>query len=84
MDHNSKRQGGLVPFVATLWLALFAAWLFSGEQFLDLVFSMPDAGPIDDWILSAVLWAEGLRAEAGLPDLFAALRSTLHAWTGLG
>ena len=71
-------------FIATLWLCLIAAWLFSGEQFLDLMFAMPDLGPVDDVILTAVVWLEDFRAGLGAPDLFAALRSVLHRLTGLG
>ena len=27
-------------FIATLWIAIVVVWLFSGEQFLDLVFAI--------------------------------------------
>jgi len=72
-----------VTFLATLWLALALAWLFSGERFLDLVFAMPDAGPVDDWIIAAALALEDVRRALDPPDLFAALRAALHRWTGL-
>lgn len=71
-------------FCVTLWLSLVAAWAFSGEQFLDLMFAMPNAGPVDDAILAVVVWLEDGRAALGLPDLFQALRDGLHRATGLG
>lgn len=70
-------------FLATLWLCLALAWLVSGEQFLDLVFAMPDAGPVDDWVIAAAVGLEDFRARFAPPDLFAALRAALHHWTGL-
>lgn len=73
-----------VAFILTLWLCLIGAWLTSGEQFLDLMFAIPDAGPVDDWVLTLVVWLEEARADLGVPDLFAALRAALHGWTGLG
>lgn len=73
-----------IAFVATLWLALFMAWTISGEQFLDLMFAMPDLGPVDDLVLSGVVWMEDWRADLGLPDLFGRLRATLHRISGLG
>lgn len=79
----SKRTQGIV-FMGTLWLCLIGVWLVSGEQFLDLMFAMPDAGPVDDVILTAVVWAEDWRAGLGMPDLFSDLRAFLHRVTGLG
>ncbi len=71
-------------FIAVLYAGLFAAWLFSGEQFLDLMFSMPNAGSVDDVILTGVVGLEETRAGLGAPDLFAQLRAWLHGLTGLG
>ena len=71
-------------FVATLWIFLIIVWAVSGEQFLDLMFAMPNAGHIDDLILGGVVWLEEARASLGLPDLFQALRDALHNLTGLG
>lgn len=71
-------------FVATLWITLVAVWALSGEQFLDLVFAMPNLGPVDDAILTGVVWLEEARARLGLPDLFQMLRDTLHRLSGLG
>ncbi len=79
-----KRLGKTAGFVVTLWLSLFAVWLFSGEQFLDLMFAMPNAGPVDDAILGLVIAAEEARAALGLPDLFQGLRDLVHGATGLG
>lgn len=71
-------------FALTLWAALGLAWLLSGEQFLDLIFAMPDLGWIDDMVLAGAFLAEDAKAALGLPDLFAALRAALHRLTGLG
>ncbi|QQA44476.1 hypothetical protein [Pelagovum pacificum] len=73
-----------IVFIATLWACLLVVWLFSGEQFLDLMFAIPDAGAIDDAILEAVVGLEEVRATLGVPDLFAQLRELLHGLTGLG
>lgn len=70
-------------FIATLWIVLIATWVVSGEQLIDLVFAMPNAGPIDDWAISAVVFVEDTRAAAAPPDLFQALRDWLHSVTGL-
>lgn len=70
-------------FIATLWIALIATWIVSGEQFLDLIFAMPDLGPIDDWVITAGVTLEDARAAAAPPDLFQALRDWLHSVTGL-
>lgn len=72
-----------ISFIATLWICLFSVWLFSGEQFLDLVFAMPDAGMVDDAVISVVVGMEEARAAVDPPDLFAAVRGWLHHWTGL-
>lgn len=71
-------------FIVTLWAALALAWLVSGEQFLDLIFAMPDLGGIDDMVLEIAFQAEDAKAALGLPDLFTALRAALHRLTGLG
>ncbi|SLN18466.1 hypothetical protein [Roseisalinus antarcticus] len=71
-------------FLMTLWLSLFVIWIFSGEQFLDLMFAMPNAGPIDDVVLTGVVGLEEARASWGAPDLFRMLRDALHGLTGLG
>ncbi|SHI33201.1 hypothetical protein [Wenxinia saemankumensis] len=75
---------GNPTFLATLWAALILAWIFSGEQFLDLMFAMPDAGAVDDWLLGIVVRAEDMRAAWGAPDLFASWRGLLHRTFGLG
>ena len=71
------------PFIGTLWIAIAVVWLFSGEQFLDLVFAMPDAGPIDDWAIAAAFALEDAKAALSPPDLFQDLRAGLHRITGL-
>ncbi|KIQ68974.1 hypothetical protein Wenmar_02707 [Wenxinia marina DSM 24838] len=48
------------------------------------MFAIPDAGPVDDWSLTVVVWFEDMRAGLGVPDLFSALRGAIHGWTGLG
>jgi hypothetical protein len=45
---------------------------------------MPDLGPVDDFLLAGVVAAEETKAALGLPDLFGALRTLLHRWTGFG
>ena len=70
-------------FIATLWVCLFAAWMYSGEQMLDLAFGMPDLGPIDDAVINGVVMAEDARAAVAPPDYFSALRGWMHSWTGL-
>ncbi len=70
-------------FLAVLWICLAVAWFFSGEQFLDLVFDMPDAGPVDDLAIAVTVGAEDVRAAVSPPDLFAALRRAIHGLTGL-
>lgn len=72
-----------ISFIVTLWIAIAVVWVFSGEQFLDLVFAMPDAGPIDDWAIAAVVGLEETRALLDPPDLFSELRAGLHRLVGL-
>lgn len=70
-------------FCVTVWIAIVAVWMVSGEQFLDLVFAMPDAGPIDDWVIAAAFGLEDIKAVFAPPDMFAQLRGVLHSWMGL-
>ncbi|MCB1357020.1 MAG: hypothetical protein KDK53_11170 [Maritimibacter sp.] len=70
-------------FIATAAALLVLAWLFSGERLLDAVFEMPDAGPLDDAVIALTVAAEDLKARLGLPDVFGALRATLHALLGV-
>lgn len=71
-------------FSATLFAALFLAWLVSGERFLDAAFEMMDLGQIDDILLQGLVWLEEGKASLGLPDVFSALRGMLHKVFGLG
>ncbi|MCG6904717.1 MAG: hypothetical protein LJE68_18750 [Rhodobacter sp.] len=71
MTENAK-------FTATLIAALFAAWLLSGDRFLDLVFEMVDLGRLDDIVIEGAVILEDAKANLGLPDIFAALRGVLH------
>ncbi|MCB1331055.1 MAG: hypothetical protein KDK28_17135 [Maritimibacter sp.] len=70
-------------FIATAAALLVLAWLFSGERLLDAVFAMPDLGPVDDAVIAVTVAAEGIKTALGLPDLFGALRATLHALLGV-
>lgn len=74
----------MIIFLCALWGFLALVWMFSGEQFLDLMFAMPDAGGIDDIILTVVIWFEDLRVELSPPDVFDTVRALLHKATGLG
>ena len=70
-------------FIATSIALLALAWLFSGERLLDAVFAMPDAGPVDDAVISVTVALEELKARLGLPDAFGALRGVLHGVFGV-
>ena len=70
-------------FITTCLAALVAAWLLSGERFLDAVFEMPDIGPIDDMVISGVVVLEDWKARLSLPDVFGELRTAIHAALGL-
>lgn len=70
-------------FTFTLIACLAVAWLLSGERFLDSVFEMVDLGQVDDIIIEGVIWFEERKASLGLPDVFGALRATLHSLLGL-
>ncbi len=70
-------------FTLTLILALTAAWLLSGDRFLDAVFNMVDLGPLDDIVITGVVILEEGKASLGLPDIFAATRAVLHGVLGL-
>lgn len=70
-------------FILTCCAALVAAWLLSGERFLDAMFEMADFGPVDDTILAGVIAAADLKATLGLPDLFGTTRAAIHAALGL-
>lgn len=71
-------------FTFTLIACLAVAWLLSGERFLDSVFEMVDLGQVDDIIIERVIWLEERKASLGLPDVFGALRESLHSLLGLG
>lgn len=70
-------------FIVACIAALVAAWLLSGERFLDSVFEMWDLGTLDDTIIAGVVAAEDWKAGFGLPDLFASTRAAMHAALGL-
>ncbi len=70
-------------FILTLFAALFLAWVFSGERFLDAAFEMVDLGRVDDIILTGVVWLEEWKASFDPPDLFSTLRKGLHENLGL-
>ncbi len=70
-------------FTLTCLAALAAAWLLSGERFLDAVFEMPDLGRLDDAIIAAVVTLEDWKAALGLPDVFSAMRGAIHRALGL-
>ncbi len=70
-------------FIVTGFGFLILAWLFSGERFLDAVFAMPEAGPVDDAVIAVAVALEDLKAGLGLPDAFGALRSLLHGMLGV-
>ena len=74
---------GNTRFILTLFAALFLAWVFSGERFLDAAFEMVDLGQVDDIILAGVVWLEDIKASFDPPDLFSALRKGLHESLGL-
>ncbi|WP_172298729.1 hypothetical protein [Pseudoruegeria sp. HB172150] len=73
----------MTRFTAACFVALVAAWLLSGERFLDAVFEMVDLGPVDDTIIAGVVVAEDWKASLGLPDLFSAMRTAIHQGLGL-
>lgn len=70
-------------FITACLAALVAAWLLSGERFLDAVFEMPDIGPVDDTIIDGVVVLEDWKANLSLPDTFGELRTAIHAALGL-
>lgn len=70
-------------FTLTIFAALVAAWLLSGERFLDAVFEMVDIGQVDDTIIAGVVVLEDWKAGYGLPDLFSAMRAAIHTRLGL-
>lgn len=70
-------------FTLTCFAALVAAWLLSGERFLDAVFEMMDLGNLDDTIIAGVVALEDLKAGLSLPDVFGALRAAIHHGLGL-
>ncbi|MCA0921170.1 hypothetical protein [Pseudooceanicola nanhaiensis] len=74
----------MTNFTVTTWLLLLAAWVLSGDRFLDWAYQMPDLGPLDDRLLDLLTWLDDRRAALGLGDVFGRLRSWLHATTGLG
>ena len=61
-----------------------AAWLLSGQRFLDWAYAMPDLGRVDDTILTILDRADAWRATLGLGDPFGDMRAALHRATGLG
>lgn len=73
----------MTAFTLTLWAALVLVWLGSGTRFIDWAYAMPDLGRLDDITLSLLDRVDGLRADMGVGDGFAALRRTLHGLTGL-
>ncbi|MEO1797109.1 MAG: hypothetical protein AAFR53_08850 [Pseudomonadota bacterium] len=72
-----------VIFILTLNVALIAAWLFSGERFLDWIFEMPDFGSVDDSIIEFVVAAEELKGRFAPADLFGQTRAFLHQVLGI-
>ena len=70
-------------FIFTLCCALLLTWLTSGQRLVDTVFLMPDLGPVDDLVISAVLAAEDWKEGLGLEDYFGAVRSWLHSVLGI-
>ena len=70
-------------FFLTLCAALVLLWAFSGERIVDWAFELPLPDALMDPLLDAVFWGEDLKAAMGLPDLFGALRDTLHRLAGL-
>ena len=71
-------------FILTIWVCLLLAWVTSGDQFLNLMFAMPDLGPIDESALEGVIRADDMKQALGLTDWFGALRAMIHRTTGLG
>jgi len=75
MTQNAK-------FTVCLFVALSIAWLLSGDRFLDSVFEMVDLGRVDDIVIERVVVLEEGKAQLGLPDIFSALRGTIHGALG--
>ena len=77
-------MSGNRSFIFTLWIALALAWLLSGEQFVDWAFDLRELGPVNDAVLTYAFRGEDLQTVLNIDDVFGAIRSTLHRWTGLG
>ncbi|MDF0603270.1 hypothetical protein P1J78_21250 [Psychromarinibacter sp. C21-152] len=73
----------MTRFTLTCFAALVAAWLLSGERFLDAVFGMMDLGRVDDTIIAGVVVLEDWKAGLSLPDVFGQLRAAIHQGLGL-
>ncbi|MDF0595529.1 hypothetical protein [Psychromarinibacter halotolerans] len=73
----------MTRFTLACIAALVAAWLLSGERFLDAVFNMMDLGSVDDTIIAGVVVLEDWKAGLSLPDVFGSIRMAIHRGLGL-